>query len=207
MKAITDDEVLALAAVFQALRTVSRIAKHGHIDRSLGVPCLFGLLRPYEDSVAELYQGAHNLAPGLRTLTDQFVQPTDMQLTRHMVAILHLEKKLRGNRKMLETVREGVNRATHQGEYFDDLAHENVVANLAEVYRQTVSTLRPQILVHGDPTALQDPKNAAWIRTLLLCAVRAVSLWRSHGGNRWRLMLLRKQYVERAEIMTAASEH
>jgi high frequency lysogenization protein len=82
-----------------------------------------------------------------------------------------------------------------------DMTHPEVIASLADAYKQTVSTLRPQVLVNGNPGILGDPDNQNLIRTLLLAAIRAAVLWRQCGGRRLTLILRRKALQEALESL------
>ncbi|MFZ1391065.1 MAG: DUF489 family protein, partial [Dokdonella sp.] len=59
----------------------------------------------------------------------------------------------------------------------------------------TLSTLRPRIVVHGHPAPLSDPRRVEQIRSLLFAGVRAAVLWRQVGGSQWRLLLRRSEYA------------
>ncbi|MGD8430724.1 MAG: DUF489 family protein, partial [Ectothiorhodospiraceae bacterium] len=58
-------------------------------------------------------------------------------------------------------------------------------------------------LIQGERGYLEDPRNAALIRTLLLSALRAASLWRQCGGTRLRLIFGRKRLIEEARKLLA----
>ena len=66
---------------------------------------------------------------------------------------------------------------------------------LAELYSNTLSRLKPRIVVHGNPLHLADPKRVEQIRSLLLAGIRAAVLWRQVGGSQWRLLLRRSEYA------------
>jgi len=69
----------------------------------------------------------------------------------------------------------------------------SVVANLAGLYQETLSTFKFRIQVGGDPRLLQNTENAAKIRALLLAGIRAAMLWRQVGGRRWHLLFFRSR--------------
>ncbi|MDA1076170.1 MAG: DUF489 family protein, partial [Proteobacteria bacterium] len=66
---------------------------------------------------------------------------------------------------------------------------------LAYIYQDTLSKLGKRIQVVGDPTALQQARTAANIRSLLLAAVRFAWLWDQLGGRRWQLILRRRSLL------------
>jgi len=89
-------------------------------------------------------------------------------------------------------VAEGIEQAKRQLDHFHS-SHENLIANLSGLYRETLSTFRFRIHVTGSAQHLQNPQNAHKIRALLLCAVRAAILWRQVGGRRWQLLFSRQR--------------
>jgi high frequency lysogenization protein len=81
------------------------------------------------------------------------------------------------------------------------------MATLAGCYQQTISTLQPRIMVHGEASLLADPDNQQRIRTLLLAAIRAAVLWRQCGGGRLTLLLRRKALLQSLERLRAEARH
>jgi len=78
-----------------------------------------------------------------------------------------------------------------------------VIEALAKLYSATLSTLRPRILVEGDPRFLNDAQNVDRIRALLLAAIRATVLWRQLGGSQLRLFFRHRQYAMMARGLLA----
>jgi high frequency lysogenization protein len=74
-----------------------------------------------------------------------------------------------------------------------------VIGNLADTYKQTLSTLSFRIKVAGNPQILQNSHNANKVRALLLAGIRAAILWRQVGGRRWHLLFNRKRYIKDAQ--------
>jgi high frequency lysogenization protein len=190
-----ESQTLALAAVFQALMEVKRVARTGRSQQEVVIPCLTGLLRPFDGDVAEAYGGGLALLPGLHQLHRQLSQPADMELTRYAVVIFHLERKLVRNKTLLDALARGLGQARAQAEYFH-ISHESVLGRLADLYSETVSTLKPRIMVQGQREWLEDSRNANLIRALLLASVRAATLWRASGGSRFRLIFQRNRLLQ-----------
>ncbi|MBK1726397.1 high frequency lysogenization protein HflD [Halorhodospira neutriphila] len=185
-----DEQALALAVILQAVQGVHEIAHHGGTEAELYHPLVEGLLGEYQGSVAELY-GGERLGPGLRRTIEQLEQPRDAETTRYVAAILHLERRLMKRGELLERVRRGLEEAQRQAEYFGSAAHTNVLHRLGDLYSQSISEMGPRLMVRGEQQYLEDERNAALIRTLLLCAIRGASLWRDQGGGRLTLLLHR----------------
>lgn len=189
-----DSQTLALAAIFQALAEVRRLAREGRAETNAVASCMAGLLNAYEGDVAGAYGGARTLMPGLRQLHRQLTQPGDMEVTRYAVVVLHLERKLMRDRQRLAVLAGGLEHARSQAGYFHP-THENVIGRLADLYSETVSSLKPRIMIQGSREWLEDSRNANLIRALLLAAIRAATLWRDQGGSRFKLLFRRKQLL------------
>ncbi len=180
-------QVLALAALYQALDQVRLVATEGRSETPALETCLRGLLLEYDGSITELYGGQGALEAGLRRLQSQLANPQDMELTRYAVVILHLERKLAKHPHMLDDLGRGLAQARQQAEFFSP-THENVIGRLADLYTDTISHLKPRVMVQGKREWLDDPARATLVRALLLSAVRAASFWRQAGGGRLRLI-------------------
>lgn len=196
------DLTLALAGIFQATVLVDQIAKTGQLpseDFATLANSLFDLNPP--NTLAVFGGEVRNLRPGLEAMR-QLLRDTDTpklrEPLRYALGVLHLQKKLAGRKDMLNVIGSRINQATQQAEHFGN-THENVVANLANIYAETLSTFRFRIQVNGDYNYLQQQRIANQIRTLLLAAVRCAILWRQVGGNRWQLLLQRKALAQQVD--------
>ena len=116
---------------------------------------------------------------------------------------MHLERKLNRKPSMLQAIRDGIQEASVQAVHFSR-THPNVIARLADLYSNTISTLGPRIMVRGEPSLLHDPQNANRIRALLLSGIRAAVLWRQLGGNRIWLLFARKRILGTAAQLSAS---
>lgn len=205
MLAPDSEQARALGGVFMALGQVRRIGTYGQSDPRQTEPCLRALMADYNGDIAALYGGVEQLQPGLRALIDHLSNPHEAELTRHLITVLALERRLGRSRRYLDHIREGLQRAASQAEYFDSAIHSNVVGNLGDLYSETLSQLKPRIIVRGERLHLEDPDNAAMIRALLLASVRAAALWRTSGGSRWRLITRRRQLIDVARQSLATT--
>lgn len=200
------DRTLALAGLFQAVDLVNQVARRGVVDQDAFQTSIESILRLDADSVAEIYGGVERLRPGLRTLIRQLGGQgagPDMLVTRYAVSILHLERKLVKRADMMKTIQEGIQRAQHQASHFS-VTHANVLANLADLYSETVSQIPPRILIQGEQGYLQNPEYANKVRALLLAAIRSAVLWRHCGGGRLQLLFRRRRFVEEAQSLLDA---
>jgi high frequency lysogenization protein len=200
-----EDRTLAFAGILQALQLVQLTAYGKPCDLMSMQASLGSILVVDADSVEAVYGGIDKLRPGLLLLKAQLVggqRKPDAELSRYLVTLLHLERKLSKRPDLLDCLGSGIERAQTQAEHFD-VVHDNLVASLADLYTNTVSTLQPRIMVNGQPERLSDTSVANRVRALLLAAMRSAVLWRQCGGTRIGLIFERKRLVEAAGILLA----
>jgi high frequency lysogenization protein len=195
---------VALAGVFQAAHLVTEVASRGLVDATELQATLGCVFVSRFDSVDEVYGGPGGVSRGLQVLIGHLVHRSgrrqDREITRYVVGLLHLERRLRRHPEVLERLRQGVEAlALPTGS--PAASDPRTVADLAELYLSTVSTLGPRIMVRGEPEQLARPGNAERIRALLLSGLRSAVLWRWCGGSRVRLLLGRGQLVRTARAV------
>ena len=197
----TDRErAAALAGVFQAAYLVTRVARHGDAPRGPLEASLASVLELDAASVEAVFGGTAGVAEGLTTLLQQLSPGTgtrNLELTRYVIGILHLERKLSRRQDLLRRIREGLE-ALRAGPGTPAPGESETIERLAQIYLATIATLGPRIMVHGEPTLLARPENASRIRALLLAGVRAAVLWRQCGGSRLGLLLGRQRILRAA---------
>jgi high frequency lysogenization protein len=190
-----ESRVIALAGVLQACRLVVELATRGRADASATQASLASVFRIDADSAADVFGGVAGARLGLETLLEQFdSNERNLPLTRLVLGVLRLERRLTRNPRMLDELRSGIERVQRQADHFG-IEHATVQARLAELYVATLSQLRPRVIVHGNPVNLSNPQLVEQIRALLLAAVRSAVLWRQVGGSQIRLLLRRREYA------------
>jgi high frequency lysogenization protein len=103
----------------------------------------------------------------------------------------------------LDRLGKGIEQVRSQASYFQKSSgsneiHENVVAALAELYKDTISALSPRIVVNGEQGYLTIDSVVDKIRAALLAGIRGAVLWHQVGGRRWQLLFQRRRYVAEA---------
>jgi high frequency lysogenization protein len=183
-----------MAGVLQACQLVRSIATSGRADTVAAEASLASVFRIDADSAADVFGGLAGVRCGLELLLAQFEgRDRDLFLTRVVLGVLRIERRLARNPRMLRELHDGIVGIRRQVEHFG-AAHATVQARLAELYIATLSQLRPRVVVHGNPLYLSDPQKVEQIRALLLAAVRAAVLWRQSGGSQLRLLVRRREY-------------
>ncbi|HET8898873.1 MAG TPA: high frequency lysogenization protein HflD [Rhodanobacteraceae bacterium] len=192
---MNEGRTLALAGMFQSAALVRELAQGRSVDEDAAETSIRSIFTIDADDVAHVYGGSAGLKLGLQVLIRQLEQPRrEIDLSRLVLAMLHLERKLVANKSLTLALAEGINLARRQLDHFGPL-HANVQGRLGELYEQTLSTIRPRVMVHGDPQVLAQASQAARIRATLLAGVRSAVLWRQLGGRQWQLLLGRRQCV------------
>lgn len=196
------DRTIALAGIFQATKLVQQIANTGSADDDDVSTCVQSIFKTDVDSAVDAFGDSAHVRTGLQTLIDQLggqnTESRDLFIAKYVAGVMVLEKRLKSDPDMLNKIAEGIDRARNQVEHFS-LLHENVIAGLANTYSQTISTLKPRIMVQGEHVYISNPNHANRIRALLLGAIRATVLWRQCGGTRWQLLFQRRAIVDEAK--------
>lgn len=186
------DRAIALAGLFQATGLVRDIAREGRCDTDDLATCVESLFKIDADHSEDVYGGLQRLRSGLVLLDRQLRLPQDPEVTRYVLTLMVLERKLARQPRLLTAIREGIEETRDKLGYFP-ATHENIIARLADLYAETISTLKPRVMVSGDYQHLSQADNANRVRALLLAGIRAAVLWRQKGGGRLALLFGRKQ--------------
>lgn len=200
VKSVTQ-KCLALAGVFQAADLVHALATTGQWQNDAAEKSLNSIFCTQPDATETVFGGVAGLRRGLQVLVSHLEgtrDPRNAYTMRYALGLLFLESKVRRNRKIAADLSSGIKRINQQIAHFS-LLHANIMASLADLYVQTISTVTPRIIVHGEQTHLGNPQNANKIRALLLAGMRAAVLWKQNGGNRLTILFGRKALVVEAK--------
>lgn len=190
----SEERTLALAGLFQALALVRTLATQGQADAASYASSIGSVLRIDAPSVAAVFDGVGGVRLGLQTLQRELEgQQADAATRRMALTVLRIERRLIGDPPRVEHLQQGLRDAQRQAEHFGSVDHPTVIARLAGLYADTLSSLRPRVLVTGNAQMLNQQATVERIRAALLAAVRAAVLWRQLGGTQWRLLLQRRQ--------------
>lgn len=197
------DRTIAFAGICQAVKLVQNVARDGQCDRDALETCLNSIVVTDPSNTIEIYGNEANLRLGLETLATEIDStPSGNELTRYLVSVMALERKLSGRRDSMAQLGDRIETAKRQLDHFE-LMEEQMISNLASIYLDTISPLGPRIQVTGTPAHLQQPGVQHKVRALLLAAVRGAVLWRQVGGKRRHLIFGRKQMMEQAKLLLA----
>lgn len=190
--AAMDERVLALAGLLQALRQVRQIAETGQADADVVATALDSVFKIDAESPAAVYGDEHAVAPGLHLLQDYFnSEGQDEHLPRLALAVMQLERRFVREDVMAAKVHEGVLALAPSAERLGS-GHPDVLSALGSLYADTISHLRPRVMIQGNPHYLGQASVVAEIRAVLMAALRSAVLWRQLGGSLWDFVLRRR---------------
>lgn len=192
----TSDQAIALAGVFHCAELVDKLAHNGYVSELQLGQAMTALLNQHPQSVMDLYGDLDNLELGMTSMRAAIEQDTKTttDVMRYVIGIMYLARKLTSDKKRLTEIGEGIEIAGRQAEVFTPM-HDNVVANIASLYSNTISTLPSRIKVRGNPLYLKQTAVAQRTRCLLFSGIRSAFLWHQLGGKRRHLLWQRKLFI------------
>jgi high frequency lysogenization protein len=199
----TQQQVIALAGLFQAMGLVDNIAQTGSCDEALLEISLNSLFQTNPASTLNVFGDLKNLQSGLEAVHGLLAKAeagNRVSTVRYALAIIQLERKLQKNIDMLATLGKRLERAENQVQHFG-LLHENIFSSIASIYMDTISTFQLRVQIGGQERFLTIEINAAKIRSLLLSGIRAAMLWRQLGGHRWHFIFKRKALAKECNFL------
>ncbi len=196
------NRAVALAAIVQTASLVENIARNGTCDHEDFETMIHSLFAEGRDHASSIYGGVYHLRSGLH-LSGQLLSGIHIEQAKpvmtYAAGLITLEKKLTKNKTMLAFMAEGMERIKKQALYFDSQTHDSVIGGIADLYGNTISTLKPRIVVRGKSEHLKQSTNTNKVRSLLLAGIRAAHLWHEHGGGHLRLLIGRKKLHQQTQ--------
>lgn len=194
------DITLAAAGILQATTLVDQLARTGFIPSDAYRCSINSVFQTEPADTLSVYGSLTDLRLGLETWRDLLLSSRQLQnhTVRYSAGVLHLQGRLRKRQDMLQVIASRLDTARRQADIFG-ATHENVIANLADIYTDTLSRFRFRIQIVGEPDYLQQQRVANQIRALLLAAIRSAILWRQVGGSRLQILLQRKKLLAETE--------
>lgn len=191
--------VLALAGILQALKLVRQIADTGHADGEGERNALDSVFRIDAASADAVYGNSRSLRGGLLLLRDYFTdRSSDQALPKLGMSVLQIERRFVADDAVAQQVLDGIRALEGIAERQGSI-HPDVISKLGQLYADTVSHLRPKVIVQGNPHYLQQADVVAEIRALLLAALRSAVLWRQMGGTMWDFLLRKRAMMAAIE--------
>ena len=197
-----ENQTLALGGIFQSVHLCKTLAISGTCEQDELDGTLRSIMTLKTDRVIDAYGGnTSGIGRGLRILKSQLggnAESRDMDLARYSLALIQLGTNVLNDANTVEQLRIGISRAQAMEKPATD---PDIISNLANLYRSSISHLSPRIMVSGQPEYLNNEQVAAKIRATLLSGLRAVVLWRQCGGTRPGLLFGRTRYLQSAKTL------
>ena len=193
-------QAIALAGLSQAVMLVQQIARRGSADLDAMKTSIGSTLKIDADDILDVYGGLAGLETGLRQMERQLAEPrqVDPELARYASTLIFLEGQVMKRPEMVDAIGVAVQRAQAAAERSGDILDDGVFEALAYGYQQTLSQLKPRVMVSGEQRYLSEQRNSDRIRALLLAGIRSALLWRQAGGVRWKLLFVRSSLQREA---------
>ena len=189
---------IALAGIVQAIGLVRELAQTGKMAEESFNASIYSLFQTEPNNIPSVFGSLKDIRWGLEKLIAQMSQSPDRSLTRYMLSLIHLQKKLFRSKRLTARLTERLTQIKKQVDYFS-LTHPTVITNLADIYLHTISTFNFRIIIWGNQRILNAHENMEKIRALLLAGVRSAALWRQVGGSRWQFLFARAKIKQAAE--------
>lgn len=195
------DITLSLAGVFQATQQVINLATKGVADPLTMESLIASLLKIDASSCLDVYGSVAKVKPGLRLIDTQLsvgASGRSTELGGYIANLLNLERQLNRSQEMQSVIATRIvqiKRLTASASLMDD----TIIHAIANLYKDTISTLPLRIQVVGDQSLLKQPDIQDQVRCLLFCGLRSAVLWRQMGGKRRQLIFNRRQLLNTAD--------
>ncbi|MGB2740422.1 MAG: high frequency lysogenization protein HflD [Cognaticolwellia sp.] len=197
-----EKQTITMAAICQASALVQKVARTGSIAEPDLALMLNSIMKTSPDSILDVYDNdVSHLTLGLKTLIEQLGSQTkekDPELTRYVVSLLGLERRLANKKNQFSLLGERIEQSQRQLAHYD-ITSDTLIASLASIYSDLLSPIGTPIQVAGEPSLLKQQSNQHKIRALLLAGVRSSVLWRQVGGKRRNILFGRTKMVACAQ--------
>jgi high frequency lysogenization protein len=198
-QSIRAEQAIALAAMLQHCQLVDQLARTGTVPVDQLRIAMMALLEQSPTDATSLYRGTGTtLRTGiefLERLLGGERRALSAEVMRYAVNVLYLQRRLQHDAANRTRIYAGIARAAEQAALFSPI-HDNVLANLAQIYQDTIGRYSLRIQVRGESGYRQQPAVAARVHCLLFAAIRSAVLWHQLGGRRWHLFVHRRQLLE-----------
>ncbi|MDN3651435.1 high frequency lysogenization protein HflD [Thalassotalea ponticola] len=197
-----EQQSLSFAGICQCTQMVQGIARKNQLDEQQFVIMLNSIVNTSPSDAVDVYGGeVGNLHDGLSLIVQQLgdtAAAKDAELTRYIVALLNLERRLHNKPKAMAELGKRIEQCQRQMQHYD-INSDTMLNSFASIYTDLISPLAPRIQIAGEPNILKQVGNQNRIRALLLAGIRSAVLWRQLGGKRRNILFGRRKFVAAAQ--------
>ncbi len=201
------EQSLALAGIFQSAALVRDLARTGQVENFAFDTSIQTIYQIDAISVEHVYGKVAGLRLGLQeliNLLEHTTMPSNRDISRYLMGLMHLERKLTRSFEVKQTLSRRIKHAVSQAKYFSS-SPQLIINGLADIYVTTLGRLSFRLHVVGHGKYLSQTETISKIRAVLLAGVRSAVLWRQLGGSRWQLFLMRNKLTKIAKQLLTIS--
>lgn len=204
------DQTITFAAICQVAHLVQQVSRTGHsaleqehdnlatLLNSITATSPENTLAVYGGDLINIKQGLELLIAHLGDNSSKKDKVKDPELTRYIISLINLERRLIKQPKQLAQLGERIEASKRQLEHYS-ITSDTLISSFASIYSDIISPLGARIQVTGEPSILKQTINQHKIRALLLAGIRAAVLWRQVGGKRRNVLFGRAKLVNTAK--------
>ncbi len=197
-------QAMAFCGILQSAELVRQIATTGQCSQQAARASIDSLFVTSPDRTVDVYGGIEGLRLGL-TIAAEISRADSQQAMvslQYASGLLRLAKYLRRDPQRQRTLSEELKLVEPIRQRAAQAYDDSVIAQLADIYRNCISTMGFRIQVGGQPTILKQQEKVATIRALLLSGLRSAHLWYQLGGRPWRLLFQRRKMFMALQELT-----
>lgn len=193
---------MALAGIYQAAALARQLARRGYADEYPLQASVRSVLIVDAINTVSIFGGVDGVRLGLLSITRQSGSAGDVEVARYVVGLCQLARRFNRSPDLVERVsRELAAIQEDVSVQGDEGVPSGLYERFGDLYKDTLSHLKPRIIVQGEQANLSNAHIVAQIRTSLLAGVRAGVLFTQLGGSRWQLLFQRRRYMDNAGLL------
>lgn len=195
------DQTLALASMVQSAQLIQQLATTGSMNQPAFEASMDTLFQFDSATTLDIFGDLSALIMGFKTILEfdkRIEKSPDQVVLYYVLSMMKLASKIQKNGAISNKLLKGLEDIQLQAQQFD-LSISATSHKIDLLYQDSISNLKPRIMVQGDQRYLSPSDNTSKVRTLLLSGIRAAFLWHQLGGSKWKLIFSKKQYLNQAE--------
>lgn len=196
-----EDQTLALASLFQCAQLIHQISTTGTLNQPAFESSMETLFRFNTENTLQVFGDLSALITGFKSIL-YFDKRLDKQPEKlvlyYVLSMLKLAAKVQKQEDTLNRIQLGLEKIEQQNEQFN-LGIKTVSQKIDLLYQDTLSEIKPRIMIQGDQRHLSSSDHLSKVRTLLFSGIRAAFLWHQLGGSKWKLLFSKKRYLQQSE--------
>ena len=200
-----ENQVMALAGIFQSATLIEQLAHKGEINQAAFDCCIDSLFTFESNSVLDIYGDIAGLNRGLKAMVAYLSgrnNQSGKSVAYYIMSMMKLSNNLIRRQDLASQLQEDLKNIQRHSIDFE-MSRNSIINKIDGLYQRSISQQQPRIIVRGDQNILSNRDNAAKVRALIFAGIRSAVLWHQLGGSKWKLIFSRKKYVDCAKRLLA----